>query len=263
MSVSNCYKAYVEITDTYIESGRLRSIYNRFDDLTNDNDRIRFISKLPEVITTDIPQVPVNTHKYLPNYQLDKLNRDAEDAYNSGDFSKALHSYTKSLSCFSGKKKQEQLYLGYSNRSKLLLKMGQPEACIRDVDRALKHTTPKESNKSCLLLLRKAKCHQLMGNFIKCSEVLNFCRSKIDMYDKQYPTILKSINTIHKEIKDVKKLDKSERTDGASTKRRTKVPELSFPKSAKYTSAINQLTVKYSEDKGRYLTATEDIPIGK
>ena len=273
MVESQMHNAYHSLLDSLEKSNRLSLIYNRFLEVTEDVDRVKFVSKLPEVITMDIPVESGVTFQKSPKQQeadFHDLKNSAYDAFKKGEYMRSLQVYTSALSCACTapeEDKHHQLRLGYTNRSSTLFKMREYLACIRDVDRALKYISPEKSSKTCVLLLRKAKCHHIMGNLEQCDEILNLCRARLDMYDELAPIILKALNVMQKEIK--RKMARANRhpnnslTDTNNPQKEVPIPIIDGKRSKMYPVATDMMTVEYSETKGRHYLATEDIPIGK
>lgn len=166
----------------------------------------------------------------------------------------------------------EELALGYANRSAVLFQLKEYELCIRDITRAFDNSYP--NNLMYKLFERKARCLKALREYPRALESMK----SAEMWMK-YSTLseTKSSNFKKEITKQVEFLEEkvAAMSIGDYSFKRDHRRAMSGPVKALATPDVkggvnkevpcvrDDVRLAYSEEKGRYLVATQDIPPGK
>ncbi|XP_039295378.1 uncharacterized protein LOC111057083 [Nilaparvata lugens] len=124
----------------------------------------------PDVVTTPLPEYNCDLEVSEENFEkFEQHKGDAIRAYQDGEYQKAFDCYTKAIEA------NPNIAAMYAKRGQCCLKMSQPNACIRDCDRALLIN----SNQAAAYKYR-GRAHRLLGQWEKAAHDLRQA-CKIDM----------------------------------------------------------------------------------
>jgi len=144
--------------------------------------------------------------------------------------------------------------LAVANRSFSLLKLGDHESAIEDIDLAIEAGYPEE--KRYKLVERKAKCLVNIGRKKKAEETLNLALKSLEFSKCQEDEKLKIRQNIKNQIKQVKSVNNVQSSDDKLTRNEM---DDSNPLLPGFSSAVK---VVHDDVRGRYGVATRDIEPG-
>lgn len=280
---------YHKICASLQSVGEVHSVSKVFSQLANDNDRVRFVLERNLGSTLWCPKELNFQQKDRGESQ--RLRNMGNQVYQKNRLTEALDNYNASI-CLAPHPpppnafvlhpsgvdhldesfSHEELALGYANRSAVLFQMKEYELCIRDITRAFDNSYP--NNLMYKLFERKARCLKALKDFSRALESMK----SAEMWMK-YSTLSETkSSSFKKEIgKQIEYLE--EKVAAMNIEDFSYGPEhrkvLTGPCKVVETPAIkgeankeipcakSDVSLEYSEERGRYLVATRDIPPGE
>lgn len=127
----------------------------------------------PDVVTTSLPEYNCDLEVSEEDFEkFEQHKGEAIRAYQDGEYQKAFDCYTKAIEA------NPNIAAMYAKRGQCCLKMRQPNACVRDCDRALLIN----SNYAAAYKYR-GRAHRLLGRWTEAAQDLRQA-CKIDMDDE-------------------------------------------------------------------------------
>lgn len=179
-----------------------------------------------------------------------QIRADANEKFKNGEFNSALSEYNKSL--MTAKINSEDYAFALANRSAALYYLGEYDACIQDIHRALANKYPTEL--SYKLYEREVKCLKQMGKISQAELKLKEFLSRLSL------TLMSKENKKNIEM-NIKRFMNEKETNNQQDKLNViKLfggPNKNIPALSKFVK------VKYSESMGRCLVVSSDINPGE
>ncbi len=289
---TNFESYYHNIVASVQNKGEVHSISKVFGQLATDEERVRFVLEnrhLTGAMTFhwwkdyNFAQKDRSESQRLRNlgnqvYQKNKLN-EALDFYNQ---SICLAPHPPPPNSFlmhpadpgvhEDGFTHEELALGYANRSAVLFQLKEYELCIRDITRAFDNCYP--NNLMYKLFERKARCLKALKEWARALEAMKsaemwmkystLSETKSSSFKKditkQVEFLEEKVAALH--ISDFAAKDDHRKTMLAPVKVLI-MPEVKGSLSKEVPCVRDDVKLCYSEGRGRYLVATDDIPPGK
>jgi len=165
------------------------------------------------------------------------------------------------------RQKQMMLQQGYLNRSMIFYRVENYKRCIDDCDAAIYYTgkeqEEEEDNKKYVLYERKGKCYSGLGNkkharknfdkALEASEKAKLPEKLLEAFKRQTNEALKKLE----EISEKKFDDLITNTDSMLSHAQMGAVNALHP------SMSSKASITHQPDKGRYITANQDIEIGE
>ena len=166
----------------------------------------------------------------------------------------------------------EELALGYANRSAVLFQLKEYELCIRDITRAFDNSYP--NNLMYKLFERKARCLKALKEWARALEAMKsaemwmkystLSETKSSNFKKD---ITKQVEFLEEKVSAMSISDFSLKIDYRKTMNApVKVlatPDVKGGVNKEVPCIRDDVRLAYTEEKGRFLVATQDIPPGK
>ena len=171
----------------------------------------------------------------------------------AGKYQQALDKYNQSLVLAEEAGGPSSLGVVLGNRSAALYHLRQYAACVQDVDTALATSPP--SHLELKLLERRARCFCSLGDqkrFLKEIENIETKHCDDEGWRKKQENLVLDLRKLSCKVKDANILNNQQAEEVTLLKSRNK----------DFEGFSDLLEMRYSEDRGRYMVASEDIAVG-
>ena len=166
----------------------------------------------------------------------------------------------------------EELALGYANRSAVLFQLKEYELCIRDITRAFDNSYP--NNLMYKLFERKARCLKALKEYPRALEAMKsaemwmkystLSETKSSNFKKD---ITKQVEFLEEKVAAMAIGDFSLKQDHRKTMsapvKVLSTPDVKGGVNKEVPCMRDDVRLAYTEEKGRFLVATQDIPPGE
>lgn len=191
-----------------------------------------------------------------------ELRNEGNKAFQKKNDLLALHLYNRSLSAAPVHSKEYALAIG--NRSAVNWSLGFFDACLSDIDLALQNGYPNEQHSK--LLERRVKCFLQLGMEAEAElalkalnvEVQVMVQGKRDLQLSNMTILTQDLQRMKEKAKGPQNHVLTQPTKFGCLER----PSLSHGPNEEIKCASSAIALKYSEDKGRHLIATQNIRPG-
>jgi len=290
MNNTNFESYYHNICATLQSKGEVHSVSKVFAQLPSDEDRVKFVLE-HRLFTSAMTFQWWKDYNFVQKDRSDsqKLRNLGNQVYQKNKLYEALDYYNQSI-CLAPHPPppnaflmhtvephdegftHEELSLGYANRSAVLFQLKEYELCIRDITRAFDNSYP--NNLMYKLFERKARCLKAQKEYPRALEAMKsaemwmkystLSETKSSNFKKD---ITKQVESLQEKVSAMAISDFSLKNDHRRA--------MSAPCKALATPVVkggvnkevpcirDDVRIEYSEDKGRYLVATQDIPPGE
>ena len=181
-----------------------------------------------------------------------KLKEEGNKYFVAGKYQRALDKYNQSLVLAEEGGGPSSLGVVLGNRSAALYHLRQYAACVQDVDTALATSCP--AHLELKLLERRARCFCSLGDqrrFLKEIEKIETKHCDDEVWRKKQENLVSELRKLSCKVKDANILN-NQQEEVTLLKSRNK----------DFEGFSDLLEMRYSEDRGRYMVASEDIAVG-
>ena len=181
-----------------------------------------------------------------------KLKEEGNKYFVAGKYQRALDKYNQSLILAEEGGGPSSLGVVLGNRSAALYHLRQYAACVQDVDTALATSYP--AHLELKLLERRARCFCSLGDqrrFLKEIENIETKHCDDEVWRKKQENLVSELRKLSCKVKDANILN-NQQEEVTLLKSRNK----------DFEGFSDLLEMRYSEDRGRYMVASEDIAVG-
>ncbi|GBP27836.1 SET and MYND domain-containing protein 4 [Eumeta japonica] len=240
---------------------------NNFANLESDSKRVAYVWELPAVRNYNLAD-DLEKCQTIAKFPVAKDSETARNfksegngAVQKGDWAKALHFYNQSL-MHMPQKEAEELSILLANRSAALNHLERHEEALSDITRCLAYGYPKHLQYK--VFERRARCLLVLKRNVEAIKAFKETLSALDdtKLDKDKKQKMRLDAQIMIEV-----LNKGHVLAGCPKDPepvvKTPKPKLSGKNNSKYPAASEAIQIDFSEEKGRYATATRDITAGE
>ena len=287
---TNFESYYHNICATLQSKGEVHSVSKVFAQLPTDEDRVKFVLE-HRLLTGSMTFQWWKDYNFMQKDRSEsqRLRNLGNHVYQKNKLQEALDYYNQSI-CLAPHPPppnaflmhpvephdegftHEELALGFANRSAVLFQLKEYDLCIRDITRAFDNSYP--NNLMYKLFERKARCLKALKEYPRALESMKsaemwmkystLSETKSSNFKKE---ITKQVEFLEDKVAQMSindfSLKKDHRKAMSAPVKVLLTPDVKGGVNKEVPCVRDDVRLAYSEDKGRYLVATQDIPPGK
>ena len=245
---------------------------NKFQTLKDNRTRIEYCLNDDKVVK-GVQQLFEDINKSKDNNPFDKncskseeFRQKADHSFKSGLFSESLRFYSEAicLAPVSTSGSTDQLFplaMAFAGRSQVLLRVEDFESCLSDIEEAFRYDCPEEQK--AYLLLRKAKCLAGLAKIDSALGAINELKHLIKSVEQR---VIDEVETEIERLLIEIKLQREEKNDNPddceSDNEDNDQKDKILDPNPLLPNASSSIKVDYNKNKGRFVTAVNEVTFG-